>query len=172
MDAALRLARAAGRRGEVPIGAVVIAGGRPIGRGANHPIGAHDPTAHAEISALRRAGRSAGNYRLPGATLYVTLEPCLMCLGAMVHARIDRLVFGAPDRKIGATSLLKRARRGLNHRFDVRGGVMEEECAGALWDFFRARRVTAARRAARNGRDRAGDPRTPRRHGRRAQRPA
>ena len=141
MDAALRLARAAGRRGEVPVGAVVVAAGRIVGRGANRPIGARDPTAHAEIVALRRAARAARNYRLAGATLYVTLEPCLMCLGAMVHARIDRLVFGARDSRLGATSFLRRARRGLNHRFGVRGGVEAGECAALLRDFFRERRA-------------------------------
>jgi tRNA(adenine34) deaminase len=140
MDAALRLARAAGRRGEVPIGAVVVTGGRIVGRGANRPIGAHDPTAHAEIVALRRAAHAARNYRLAGATLYVSLEPCLMCLGAMVHARIDRLVFGARDPKVGATSLLKRARRGLNHRFEVRGGVRAAESTALVLAFFRERR--------------------------------
>ena len=148
MAAALRLARAAGRRGEVPIGAVVVAGGRIAGRGANRPIGARDPTAHAEIAAIRRAARAAGNYRLTGATLYVTLEPCLMCLGAMVHSRIDRLVFGARDPKIGSTSLLAKARRGLNHRFEIEGGVRADECAATLHAFFRGRRAQV-RRAAR-----------------------
>jgi tRNA(adenine34) deaminase len=140
MGQALRLARAAGRRGEVPVGAVVVSGGRIIGRGANRPLGARDPTAHAEITALRRAARSAGNYRLPGAALFVTLEPCLMCLGAMVHARIARLVFGASDPKVGATSLLRRGHRGLNHRFEIHRGVRAEECAAALTGFFRERR--------------------------------
>ena len=156
MKRAIRLARAAGGRGEVPIGALVVIGshgagrvgesgagrgGRVVGRGANRPIAARDPTAHAEIVALRRAARSTGNYRLPGATLYVTLEPCLMCLGAMVQARIARLVYGAPDPKVGATALL-RARRaaGLNHRFAIAGGVLSAECAGLLKEFFRRRR--------------------------------
>ena len=141
MKRAIRMARAAGRRGEVPIGALVVLGGRIVGRGANRPIAARDPTAHAEIVALRRAARSTGNYRLPGATLYVTLEPCLMCLGAMVQARIARLVYGAPDPKVGATALL-RARRaaGLNHRFAIAGGVLSAECAGLLKEFFRRRR--------------------------------
>jgi len=142
MGQALRVARAAGRKGEVPIGAVVVTGGRIAGRGANHPIGARDPTAHAEIIALRRAARLAGNYRLTGATLYVTLEPCLMCLGAMVHARIDRMVFGARDPKLGSTSLLERSRRGLNHRFKIRAGVRAEECAEVLQKFFRERRAS------------------------------
>ena len=140
MDAAIRLARATGRRGEVPVGAVVVSGGRIVGRGANRPIGSRDPTAHAEIVALRRAARLARNYRLADATLYVTLEPCLMCLGAMLHARLERLVFGARDSKLGATSLLKRVRRGLNHRFGVRGGVEAGECAALLREFFRERR--------------------------------
>lgn len=141
MRAALRLARAAGRLGEVPVGAVVVAGGRIVGQGANRPIAASDPTAHAEIVALRRAGRAAANYRLGGATLYVSLEPCLMCLGAMVHARIGRLVYGAPDPRVGALRLLKARRAaGLNHRFTVTGGVLAGESAGLLRAFFRARR--------------------------------
>lgn len=141
MGEALRLARVAGRQGEVPVGAVVVAGGVIIGRGRNRPIASSDPTAHAEIAALRRAARAARNYRIPGAVLYVTLEPCLMCLGAMVHARIGRLVFGAPDTKVGATAWLRgrRASR-LNHRFAVRGGVRADECAALLKEFFRARR--------------------------------
>ena len=142
MGEALRLARGAGRKGEVPIGAVVVSGGRVAGRGANRPVGASDPTAHAEIIALRRAARSAGNYRIAGATLYVTLEPCLMCLGAMVHARIDRLVYGARDPKIGSTSLLRRTRGALNHRFGMRGGVRAAECASALRKFFLERRAS------------------------------
>ncbi len=149
MATALRLARAAGRRGEVPVGAIVVSGGRIAGRGANRPIGARDPTAHAEITAIRRAARAEGNYRLTGATLYVTLEPCLMCLGAMVHARIGRLVFGARDPKVGSTSLLRKARRGLNHRFEIEGGVRAEECAAALRAFFGGRRARV-RRAARS----------------------
>lgn len=141
MGAALRLARASGKRGEVPVGAVVVAGGRVLGRGRNRPVGSCDPTAHAEITALRRAGRRTRNYRLAGAVLYVTLEPCLMCLGAMVHARIGRLVFGAPDPKVGATAWLRGRRAGrLNHRFAVRGGVRADECAALLREFFRARR--------------------------------
>ena len=141
MKRAIRLARAAGGRGEVPVGALVVLGDRVVGRGSNRPIAARDPTAHAEIVALRRAARSIGNYRMPGATLYVTLEPCLMCLGAMVQARIARLVFGAPDPKVGATALL-RARRaaGLNHRFAIAGGVLGAECAALLREFFRGRR--------------------------------
>jgi tRNA(Arg) A34 adenosine deaminase TadA len=141
MDSALRLARAAAKRGEVPIGAVVVAGDRILGRGANRPIAAHDPTAHAEIVALRRAARAAGNYRLGGATLYVTLEPCLMCLGAMVHARIKRLVFGARDPRIGAVALLRAPRAArLNHRFTVTPGVRARECGNLLRQFFHRRR--------------------------------
>jgi tRNA(adenine34) deaminase len=144
MGRALRLARSAAARGEVPIGALVVSAGRVLGRGSNRPIAARDPTAHAEIVALRRAGRAARNYRLTGATLYVTLEPCLMCLGAMVHARVGRLVYGAPDPRIGATRLLKgRAAAGLNHRVTVRGGVRAAEAAGLLREFFRARRGRA-----------------------------
>ena len=156
MGDALRLARAAGRKGEVPIGAVVVSAGRIIGRGSNRPIGARDPTAHAEISALRRAARAAGDYRLSGATMYVTLEPCLMCFGAMLHARIDRLVFGARDPKIGSTSLPARARRGFNHRFGLSGGVRAEECAATLREFFRDRRGMG-RRASRPPRSTTGD---------------
>jgi len=141
MGAALRLAGTAGRKGEVPIGAIVIVSGRVIGRGANRPVGARDPTAHAEIIALRRAARKTRNYRLGGATLYVTVEPCLMCLGAMVHARIDRLVYGARDPKIGATRLLRQARAArLNHRFKLTGDVRAGECASLLRDFFRGKR--------------------------------
>ena len=142
MRRAIRLARAAAARGEVPVGALVVAGGRIVGRGANRTIGAVDPTAHAEIVALRRAARAARNYRLSGTTLYVTLEPCLMCLGAMVHARIGRLVYGAPDPRVGAAGMLgRRAAAGLNHRFPVTSGVLADECAAMLRGFFRRRRV-------------------------------
>ncbi len=143
MARALRLARAAAAAGEVPVGAVVVAGGRVIGRGANRPIGTCDPTAHAEILALRRASRATRNYRITGATLYVTLEPCLMCLGAMVHARIGRLVYGASDPKAGAVSLLESRARVLNHRFPAEGGVRAGECAALLRAFFRGRRKHA-----------------------------
>jgi len=141
MGRALRLARAAAARGEVPIGAVVVRDGRAVGSGSNAPIRSVDPTAHAEITALRRAARALGNYRLTGATLYVTLEPCLMCLGAMVHARIGRLVFGARDPKVGATALLTRRRfAGLNHRLAITRGVRPEEAVALLEAFFRRRR--------------------------------
>ena len=144
MRRAIRLARAAAARGEVPVGALVVAGGRIIGRGSNRPIAAVDPTAHAEIVALRRAARAARNYRLTGATLYVTLEPCLMCLGAMVHARIRRLVYGAADPKVGAAGMLRRgAATGLNHRFSVASGVLADQCADLLREFFRRRRGSA-----------------------------
>ncbi|HEU4402813.1 MAG TPA: tRNA adenosine(34) deaminase TadA [Candidatus Polarisedimenticolia bacterium] len=141
MALALRLARTAASRGEVPVGAVIVAEGRILGRGGNRPIAACDPTAHAEIVALRRAARKAGNYRLPGTTLYVTLEPCLMCLGALVHARVARLVYGAADPKVGALSLWRGRRRlPLNHRVAVTAGVRAAECAALLKEFFRARR--------------------------------
>ncbi|HET8947873.1 MAG TPA: tRNA adenosine(34) deaminase TadA [Candidatus Polarisedimenticolia bacterium] len=156
MDRALRLARAAGRRGEIPVGAVVLRDGEVLGAAGNRSVSAHDPTGHAEIGALRRAARRAGNYRLTGSILVVTLEPCLMCLGAMVHARIGALVFGARDPKIGAVAALATpALAGLNHRFSVHGGVRDEECAALLRDFFQARRhapgVARSRAAARGG---------------------
>ncbi|MGH9749207.1 MAG: tRNA adenosine(34) deaminase TadA [Candidatus Polarisedimenticolia bacterium] len=143
MGRALRLARAAARRGEVPVGALVVEGTRALGAGSNRPIAASDPTAHAEIVALRRAARARRNYRLTGVTLYVTLEPCLMCLGAMIHARIGRLVFGARDPRVGAAALAAgRGTPGLNHRFEVAGGVRQEESAALLRAFFRTRRTT------------------------------
>jgi tRNA(adenine34) deaminase len=144
MERALRLARAAGRRGEIPVGAVLLRDGEVLGAAGNRSVAAHDPTGHAEIAALRRAARRAGNYRLTGSILVVTLEPCLMCLGAMVHARIGALVFGARDPKIGAVaSLASPALAGLNHRFSLQGGVREKECAALLRRFFQARRHAA-----------------------------
>jgi len=142
MEHALQLARAAGRRAEVPVGAVVVLADRVIGAGSNRTLAGCDPTGHAEVVALRRAARRAGNHRLTGATLCVTLEPCLMCLGAMVHARIGRLVYGADDPKVGAVKqILSRAlATRLNHRFSVRGGVRANACAALLRNFFRARR--------------------------------
>ena len=142
MQRALALARRATARGEVPVGALVVRGSEIIGEGANCPIGQHDPTAHAEIEALRAAGRALGDYRLTGATLYVTLEPCIMCASAIVHARIDRVVFGAWDPKAGAAGSIADvfAIPQLNHRVDVFGGVLAEECATLLSEFFRARR--------------------------------
>ena len=142
MQRAVALARRAAARGEVPVGALVVRGSEIIGEGANCPIGQHDPTAHAEIEALRAAGRALGDYRLTGATLYVTLEPCIMCASAIVHARIDRVVFGAWDPKAGAAGSIADvfAIPQLNHRVDVFGGVLAEECATLLSEFFRARR--------------------------------
>jgi tRNA(adenine34) deaminase len=142
MQRALVLARAAAAQGEVPVGALVVRGSEIIGEGANRPIGQHDPSAHAEIEALRAAGRALGDYRLTGATLYVTLEPCIMCASAIVHARIDRVVFGAWDPKAGAAGSIADvfAIPQLNHRVDVFGGVLAEECATLLSEFFRARR--------------------------------
>jgi tRNA(adenine34) deaminase len=142
MQHALALARRAEALGEVPVGAVVVRDGVVLGEGWNRPITDHDPTAHAEIVALRAAAQAAGNYRLPGSTLYVTLEPCLMCTGAMVHARVERLVFGAYDAKRGAAGSQFDAftAPGLNHRVEVTGGVLAEECAALLQAFFRQRR--------------------------------
>lgn len=143
MAHALELARhAESREGEVPVGAVLVHDGRVIGEGWNRNIAASDPTAHAEVLALRDAGRRLGNYRFPGAELYVTLEPCAMCAGAIVHARIARVIFGAHDPKTGAAGsvfdLLQHERH--NHRVDVREGVLGEEAGELLRGFFRARR--------------------------------
>jgi tRNA(adenine34) deaminase len=142
MGEALALAHAAGSRGEVPVGAVVVCDGTIIGRGGNAPIEASDPTAHAEIAALREAARALGNYRLPGCAIYVTLEPCAMCAGAILHARLARLVFGARDPKTGAcgsvVDLFADAR--LNHHARVTGGVRADECGALLSGFFAARR--------------------------------
>ena len=142
MQHALALARRAEAEGEVPVGAVVVREGQLLGEGWNRPISDSDPTAHAEIVALRAAARAVGNYRLPGAMLYVTLEPCLMCAGAMVHARIERLVFGAGDPKRGAAGGRFDAfdMPWLNHRVTVEGGVLAAECADLLRAFFRRRR--------------------------------
>ena len=141
MESALAQARLALAAGEVPIGAVVVAGGRVIGEGFNQPIAATDPTAHAEIVALRRAAIATGNYRLVGCTLYVTVEPCLMCVGAAFNARIDRLVYGADEPKFGAVRSVMRAEDlRLNHRFEVVAGVREEECRALMVEFFRKRR--------------------------------
>lgn len=143
MHYALRLARRAAENGEVPVGAVVVAeNGTLLGEGYNHPIGACDPTAHAEILTLRQAAARTGNYRLPGCTLYVTLEPCPMCAGAAVHARIARLVFGACDPRAGACGSVFNLvqSKHLNHRIEVEKGLLEKECAEVLQLFFRARR--------------------------------
>jgi len=142
MREALALAREAQASGEVPVGAVVVQAGRIVGRGRNEPIGRCDPTAHAEIQALRAAALALGNYRLPDCILYVTLEPCVMCAGAMVHARIARLVYGAPDPRAGAAGSVFDLLRSpdLNHRLDVSGEVLAEESRAMLQSFFRSRR--------------------------------
>ena len=146
-DAAMRLALAEAERarlaGEVPVGAVVVFDGRVVGAGFNQPISAVDPTAHAEVVALRAAARALGNYRLTGSLLYVTVEPCLMCVGAMIHARISHVVFGAPEPKAGALMSACRIQEtpGLNHRLHVTGGVMEEECRLMIQTFFENRRL-------------------------------
>ena len=143
MREALALAGQAGARGEVPVGAVVVIDGECVGRGRNGAIATVDPTAHAEVEALRMAARAVGNYRLPGAALYVTVEPCAMCAGAMVQARIQRLVYGAPAPKSGAVASTARLFEspGVNHRVEVAAGVLADECAQLLIDFFGARRV-------------------------------
>ncbi|MBZ5723495.1 MAG: tRNA adenosine(34) deaminase TadA [Acidobacteriia bacterium] len=142
MREALRLARAAADAGEVPVGAVVEIGGEIVGRGWNAPIARHDPTAHAEILALREAAARAGNYRLEGATIYCTLEPCVMCAGALVAARVRRLVFGARDlRSGGVRSKFQVADSNLlNHRVEVVEGMLAAECVALLREFFEARR--------------------------------
>jgi tRNA(adenine34) deaminase len=142
MSAALDEARRAASAGEVPIGAVVAVDGAIVGRGFNQPISSGDPTAHAEIVAIRDATRHVGNYRLTGAVLCVTVEPCLMCVGALVHARIARLVFGAPEPKSGAVASTVRGGDlpGHNHRFEVVAGVREAECRDLMQAFFQARR--------------------------------
>ena len=144
MRAAIELGREGRRRGEVPVGAVVALDGRVIGGGFNEPIGTSDPTAHAEIVALRDAGRRTGNYRLTGATVYVTIEPCQMCVGAMIHARIARVVYGTKEPKAGAIESAMRAHEHptLNHRIEAIGGVLEAECRELIQEFFRARRLT------------------------------
>jgi tRNA(adenine34) deaminase len=142
MEAALSLAHEAEANGEVPVGAVVVADGEIIGRGSNAPISLSDPTAHAEIQALRAAAKAIGNYRLKDSTLYVTLEPCPMCAGAMVHARVAQLVFGCTDPRSGAAgSVFDLVQTDtLNHRMDVRSGILEDECRDLLQTFFRSRR--------------------------------
>jgi tRNA(adenine34) deaminase len=142
MDVALGLARDAAARGEVPVGAIVVRDGQIIGRGGNAPIVESDPTAHAEISALRDAARTLGNYRLPDCALYVTLEPCAMCAGAIMHARIARLVYAAADPKTGACGSVIDlfAQKRLNHHTTVAGGVRASDSAALLSQFFAARR--------------------------------
>ncbi len=152
MARALELARRAEAEGEVPVGAVLVRNGEVIGEGWNHPIGAVDPTAHAEIRALRAGAKAADNYRLPGTTLYVTLEPCAMCAMALVHARVARVVYGAADPRTGAAgslmNLLEDSR--LNHRCEVTPGILAEDCGQLLTTFFQLRRKKnkAARKKA------------------------
>ncbi|WP_338761868.1 tRNA adenosine(34) deaminase TadA [Massilia sp. METH4] len=153
MREALAEAQRAWDLGEVPVGAVVVKDGVVIARGFNQPIAGHDPTAHAEIVALRAAARALGNYRLPGCELYVTLEPCVMCSGAMMHARLAKVVYGARDPKTGAAGSVVDlyASAQLNHHTRAEGGVLEEECGNLLKTFFASRR--AASRAARAERE-------------------
>ena len=145
MREAQREARKALAAGEVPVGAVVVLDGRVVGAGFNQPIGRADPTAHAEIVALRVAAREVSNYRLTRATLYVTVEPCVMCVGAIVHARIGTLVYGASEPKAGAVRSAMRAldHPALNHRVEVIEGVLDEECGRIMQDFFRDRRASS-----------------------------
>ena len=142
MSMALEEAKRAGEEGEVPVGAVLVSAGEVISRGRNRPIALSDPTAHAEILALREGAAKVGNYRLPGCTLYATLEPCVMCAGALLQARVRRLVFGVEDPKAGAVrslySLLEDER--LNHRLEVKAGVLLEECREIMRQFFQERR--------------------------------
>jgi tRNA(adenine34) deaminase len=142
MQAAIEAANAAAATGEEPVGAAVVINGEIVGTGHNQSVACHDPSGHAEIVALRAACGARENYRLPGATLYVTLEPCAMCIGAIVQARISRLVFGAYDTKAGAAGSVIDITESaaFNHRFEVNGGVLAEECGALLRDFFRARR--------------------------------
>ena len=142
MDLALELAREAELAGEVPVGAVVVLGGRVIGRGRNSPIALHDPTAHAEVLALREASQAIGNYRLEGATLYATLEPCVMCAGALVVSRVSRLVFGARDLRFGGVRSKFRIADSdlLNHQVEVVEGILAVECVELLQSFFDERR--------------------------------
>ena len=146
MEEALALARAAQARGEVPVGAIVVRDGEIVGRGGNAPIATADPTAHAEIAALREAGYRLGNYRLPGCDLYVTIEPCPMCAGAILHARIARVVFGARDPKTGACGSVVDlfAEPRLNHHASVTGGVLAAESGALLSTFFSVRRQSPA----------------------------
>ena len=138
MQQALRLASMAAAKGEVPVGALIVRKGTVLGEGYNRPIEAVDPTAHAELIALREACGTANNYRLPDSTLYVTLEPCPMCAGALVHARVQRVVYGTPDPRSGAAGTVMNilASESLNHRCQVSGGVLREQCADLLTDFF------------------------------------
>ena len=143
MRAALEQAEQAQRRGEVPVGSVVVLEGTVVGEGFNQPIGSQDATAHAEVIAIRDAGQRLGNYRLSGATVYVTIEPCQMCVGAMIHARIARVVYGTPEPKAGAIESAMRAHEhpSLNHRLAATGGVLEAECRAVMQEFFKSRRM-------------------------------
>lgn len=142
MQQALDQAKLAAMAGEVPVGAVLVKDGKIISRGFNQPIGNSDPSAHAEMIALRSAAQLESNYRLPGTTLYVTLEPCIMCAGAMLHARVERLVFGATDPKTGAAGSVLNvfSEKQINHQTQVEGGIMDDECSQVLRDFFKGRR--------------------------------
>jgi tRNA(adenine34) deaminase len=142
MKQALRLAQSASEKGEVPVGAIITLDGNIISEGENCPIGSHDPSAHAEIIALRNAAAKLKNYRLPGTTMYVTLEPCIMCMGAIIHARVQRVVFGAYDPKTGAAESrysIGNDQR-LNHHLEISSGICESDCATLLKNFFRKRR--------------------------------
>jgi tRNA(adenine34) deaminase len=146
MKAAFEEAFKAKEHDEVPIGAVVVKDKEVLGRGFNRPILTSDPTAHAEIIAMREAALVSGNYRLTGCTLYVTIEPCMMCLGAMIHARIKRLVYGSDDPKAGAVSwleMIQESEAGLNHKLDISSGVMKKRCAGIVRNFFLSKRKKA-----------------------------
>lgn len=142
MQQALDQAKLAAIAGEVPVGAVLVRDGKIIAQGFNQPIGNSDPSAHAEMMTLRSAAQAESNYRLPGTTLYVTLEPCTMCAGAMLHARVDRVVFGASDPKTGAAGSVLNvfSEKQINHQTQVEGGIMGEECGQVLRDFFKERR--------------------------------
>ena len=142
MQQALNQAKLAAAAGEVPVGAVLVRDGQIISAGFNQPITNSDPSAHAEMMALRAAAQEESNYRLPGTTLYVTLEPCTMCAGAMLHARVDRVVFGATDPKTGAAGSVLNvfSEKQINHQTQVEGGIMGEECGQVLRDFFKERR--------------------------------
>lgn len=142
MQHAISLAKTAENKGEVPVGAVLVFDNEIIGEGFNQPIGLSDPTAHAEIIALREGGRALSNYRLPGSTLYVTLEPCVMCLGALIHARVLRIVFGACDLRAGAlqSAFQLGSATQFNHRLNFEGGVLADTCGALLSNFFKARR--------------------------------
>lgn len=142
MHAALELARVGRAAGEVPVGAVVVADGGIVGRGYNQPISSHDPSAHAEVMALRDAAARRANYRLPGTTLYVTMEPCVMCAGAILHARVTRVVYGAREYKTGAHGSVIDvfAEPRLNHHCEIVGGVLADACAALITEFFESRR--------------------------------